>query len=396
MRSSKFSQSTNAIRNTWSSCHRPPRHGLARGVTTAKPPPPRVHVLGLGSIGAFAAHTLAQIPNKPVVSLLLHRPSLLQDYEQNQKKIILRRRDGEVDARGGFDLETTDGHCVEKHDSRPNLGIRHDATDNLIQNLIVSVKSTRTVAALRPLLPRLSQESTIMFLQNGAGMIEDANQHLWQDPTTRPNYITGVISHGVGLNRPFDITHTGPAATSIGLVPREDNTTFLPTSSSYLLNSLPLVPHFNCRSYGWPDILQLQLEKLAVNALSNPLCGLADTTTAYLFSIPETCHALMREISSIALALPELQEVSGLAERFSPTALEKTVMKVIEQNRETTTSMVWDLRAGRETEIDYINGYWARRGRELGLPTPINDGLVEKIKAKSAQRRNSAESNSQP
>jgi 2-dehydropantoate 2-reductase len=93
----------------------------------------------------------------------------------------------------------------------------------------------------------------------------------------------------------------------------------------------------------------------------------------------------MLEISSVALALPELQGVHGVKERFSPSALEKTVMSIIDRTRETTCSMVWDLRARRETEIRYINGYWIRRGRELGIPTPLNERLLCRIQSQTAQ-----------
>jgi 2-dehydropantoate 2-reductase len=236
-----------------------------------------------------------------------------------------------------------------------------------------------------------------MFLQNGAGMIEDANTFLWPNPSTRPNYITGVISHGVALNKPFHATHTGPAATAIGPVPRDDtpdsNTS---QSSSYMLDALPLAQRLNCRTYGWPTILQIQLEKLATNAFSNPLCTLVNSSNSYLFTIPETCRALMEEISSVILALPELQGVNGVTERFSAKALETTVMDIVEKNRASTVSMVWDMRAGRETEIRYINGYWARRGREVGVRTPLNDELVERIRARTVERKREMASGSQP
>lgn len=257
-----------------------------------------------------------------------------------------------------------------------------------IDHLVVCVKSTQTVAALRPLLPRLTPESSVLFLQNGAGMIEDVNEDLWPNPRTRPNFITGVISHGVTLKGPFSVKHTGPAATSLGPVPRDDglNQTIAP-STTFLLDTLPRAPRLNCQSYEFQDILQRQLEKLAVNAFSNPLTALADSTVEYLFSIPEVCSALMREISSVVLALPELHGVPGVEERFSAQRLEKTVMEVIVQNRSTTCSMVWDMRAARETEIRYINGYWARRGREVGVVTPINDEIVERIQTMSMERQ---------
>lgn len=348
---------------------------------------PQIHILGLGSIGTFAAHTLAEVPTRPALKLLLHRQSLRDEYNQRGNRTTLETREGEIIEHSGFDFEP-----VLPYDHASGSAARTIAKPfkDPIEHLIVCVKSTQTVTALRPLLTRLTPKSSVLFLQNGAGMIEDVNEYLWPDPETRPSYITGIISHGVTLKGPFDIKHTGPAATSLGPVPRDEglNQTTSP-STTFLLDTLPRAPRLNCQSYEFQDILQRQLEKLAVNSFSNPLTALADSTVEYLFSIPEVCSALMHEISAVVLALPELQGVPGVEERFSPQRLEDTVMQVIVQNRSTTCSMVWDMRAARETEIRYINGYWAKRGREVGVATPINDEIVERIQAMTTERQNS-------
>jgi 2-dehydropantoate 2-reductase len=356
---------------------------FCRSLSTRSTSPP-IHILGLGSIGTFVAHTLADIPTKPAVTLLLHRPSLLERYIQSEQKLTLTTREGQSILHTGYGLELlrdSKWNTVDPDAYTPDVaGMQESPIEDTISNLMVCVKSTQTVSALRPLLPRLSPTSTILFLQNGAGMIEDANTHLWPNPSTRPNYITGVISHGVTLNKSFDITHTGPAATAIGPVPRDDDTTQPP---SYMLDTLPLSPRLNCKTYDWPTILCIQLEKLACNAFSNPLCALADAPTSYLFSVPGTLRALMGEISAIILALPELQGVDGIEERFSAKALETTVMDIVERNKAGTTSMVWDMRGGRETEVRYINGYWSRRGREVGVKTGLNDKLVQRVEERS-------------
>lgn len=353
--------------------------------TATNLPLPRIHILGLGSIGTFAAHTLADVPARPAVTLLLHRQSLRDEYGQRGNRITLETREGELIEHSSYGIEAVVPHGTATGSGMPAMPTYVMDT---IDHLVVCVKSTQTVAALRPLLPRLTPESSVLFLQNGAGMIEDVNENLWPNPKTRPNFITGVISHGVTLKGPFSVKHTGPAATSLGPVPRDDglNQTIAP-STTFLLDTLPRAPRLNCQSYEFQDILQRQLEKLAVNAFSNPLTALADSTVEYLFSIPEVCSALMREISSVVLALPELHGVPGVEERFSAQRLEKTVMEVIVQNRSTTCSMVWDMRAARETEIRYINGYWARRGREVGIVTPINDEIVERIQTMSMERQ---------
>jgi 2-dehydropantoate 2-reductase len=43
-------------------------------------------------------------------------------------------------------------------------------------------------------------------------------------------------------------------------------------------------------------------------------------------------------------------------------------------------SMLQDVEARRETEIDYLNGGVARFGRELGVPTPLNEAILALVK----------------
>ncbi|MCL2617052.1 MAG: hypothetical protein FWD96_05350, partial [Defluviitaleaceae bacterium] len=54
------------------------------------------------------------------------------------------------------------------------------------------------------------------------------------------------------------------------------------------------------------------------------------------------------------------------------------------QHANTKASMLQDLEKGRKTEIDYINGFVAKKGREVGVETPFNDKVVEMVKKQEA------------
>ncbi|KAK9365206.1 ketopantoate reductase [Lipomyces kononenkoae] len=346
-----------------------------------------IHILGLGSIGTLTAHSLSEIPDNPSVTLLLHRESLLDAYKAGGNQIKFETRDGKHVRSHGHKLEVLhDGkwYGSQDYEQMRTQQLSASPLSTEIENLIVCVKATQTVAALRPLKHRLTAKSSILFLQNGSGMVDEANEKLFPNPETRPNYLLGVISHGVTLNKPFDATHTGFSATSIGPVPRRGHKHPESSASNYLLQNLPLSPTLNTTAYSYTDVLQVQLEKLAVNAFCNPLCALHDAQNKFLFTLPEIRQKLMAEISTVVQNLPELQDISAIKikERFDPHQLESTVNAIIKKTAETTCSMVWDLRAGRETEIRYINGFWCRKGNEVGVPTPINDSLVEQILAR--------------
>jgi len=44
------------------------------------------------------------------------------------------------------------------------------------------------------------------------------------------------------------------------------------------------------------------------------------------------------------------------------------------------SSTAQDLARGRRTEIDYLNGYVVRMGRECGIPTPANRALYVMVR----------------
>jgi 2-dehydropantoate 2-reductase len=47
--------------------------------------------------------------------------------------------------------------------------------------------------------------------------------------------------------------------------------------------------------------------------------------------------------------------------------------------------MLADVRAGRETEIDFINGYIVAMGRAVGVDVSVNEDIVRQVKALQPQ-----------
>ena len=45
------------------------------------------------------------------------------------------------------------------------------------------------------------------------------------------------------------------------------------------------------------------------------------------------------------------------------------------------TSMLQDVEAGRKTEVEMFAGRMVEMGREAGIPTPLNQALLDAIRA---------------
>lgn len=122
-----------------------------------------IYILGLGNLGKLVAHALASShPTPPQVTLLLHRPELAAQWDKAGYIDVVTK--GVSDPRGGFQIEETLGD-----------------ESGIIRHLIVATKTYATVPALKPLRHRLSDKSTMLFLQNGMGMsIRFRLALLWQ------------------------------------------------------------------------------------------------------------------------------------------------------------------------------------------------------------------------
>ena len=61
--------------------------------------------------------------------------------------------------------------------------------------------------------------------------------------------------------------------------------------------------------------------------------------------------------------------------------------------RKLKSSSLTSLERGKPTEVEVLNGWISRKGREYGVPTPVNDRLVELIRQIEAGQRESAPEN---
>ncbi len=66
--------------------------------------------------------------------------------------------------------------------------------------------------------------------------------------------------------------------------------------------------------------------------------------------------------------------------RFPSINLVEAGLKLAETMPNAISSTAQDLARGKRTEIDWLNGYVARRGAELGVPTPVNQTLHALVK----------------
>tara|TARA_B100001123_G_scaffold402886_1_gene490851 strand:- start:157 stop:1119 length:963 start_codon:yes stop_codon:yes gene_type:complete len=114
--------------------------------------------------------------------------------------------------------------------------------------------------------------------------------------------------------------------------------------------------------------------KLLLNVAINPVCAIAGVLNGEMLLHPqlfETGLAAMEEASRIATAegvdLTDFDLAQSLEDLCRATA----------DNR---VSMLQDIMAGRETEIDSICGEVVKRGEALGIPTPRNQTLHALVK----------------
>jgi len=118
-----------------------------------------------------------------------------------------------------------------------------------------------------------------------------------------------------------------------------------------------------------------QWRKVIFNAATNPVGALTGLTHGRVCEDP-ALRALVTGLVDEGKAVAEAQ---GIVLDADPEELIDHAARP-DVAYDHKASMLQDVEARRETEIDYLNGGIVRFGRELGVPTPLNEAILALVK----------------
>jgi 2-dehydropantoate 2-reductase len=118
-----------------------------------------------------------------------------------------------------------------------------------------------------------------------------------------------------------------------------------------------------------------QWRKVIFNAATNPIGALTGLTHG------RVCEdaALRRLVSQLVDEGKAVAAAQGIVLDADPEELIDHAARP-DVAYDHKASMLQDVEARRETEIDYLNGGLVRFGRELGVPTPLNEAILALVK----------------
>ena len=305
---------------------------------------PRIAVIGGGAVGCYHGGMLARAG----------------------ADVTLIGRAAHVDAinRDGLDFEGV--HFREQVKLRASTAISNVAGAALV---LFCVKSLDTEDAARTLAPHLEKEAVIVGLQNGVDNPERIAAQL-QACGVRNPVVPAVVYVAAYMAGPGHLKHTGRGDLVIGnMAPSGSgvSATQLEQIASVFANAgVPCKVSDNVEGDLWG--------KLLINCAYNPVSALGRARYKRLTARAETRAVMadtVREVLAVAAA-------SGV--RMPPGDWVEIALKLSDAMPEATSSTAQDLARGKQTEIDYLNGYVARRGAQLGVPVPVNRTLHALVK----------------
>ena len=134
-----------------------------------------------------------------------------------------------------------------------------------------------------------------------------------------------------------------------------------------------------------PDVYKYLWDKILYNSALNPLGALLETNYGTLARLRETREIMNRIIEEIFA----VAKAKGI-ELFWKSAQEYKkhfYENLIPPTAAHYPSMLQDIRAGKKTEIDSLNGAIVELGKTAGVETPVNWTITQLVKAKEKLRK---------
>jgi 2-dehydropantoate 2-reductase len=226
--------------------------------------------------------------------------------------------------------------------------------------ILFCVKANDTRETANQLAPFLRPDATVVCLQNG---VDNADQ---VRAAANVVVLPAAVYVAVSMPEPGRVKHLARGDLIIG--PRSKITTEL--TKLFIRAGIPCRISDNIEGELWVKLLR-NCALNAISALGHVRYG----------EIAQNADAkqLMKQIIDEVLAVAQAAGIAlpGIGDPESGMA---AAMELATQMADALSSTAQDLDRGRSTEIDALNGYIARLGTKLGIPTPVNHALFTLVK----------------
>lgn len=235
--------------------------------------------------------------------------------------------------------------------------------------VILCVKAYATESATR-MLQQAGYRGPLLTLQNGLDNPDIIARELPDSPL-----LAGVTSEGANLAAHDHVRHAGKGKTSFGpMTPGKPAPAFVEELVSLFREAgLDAELSGDPRSLLWSKVL--------VNAGINPLTAILGVRNGRLLEI-EPARRLM---GALVLEAGEVARQKGVALTFDDAVAQAE--EVCRLTAENYSSMYMDMKKGRRTEIDSINGAVVREGATVGLECSRNQAVTRLVQALELVKR---------
>jgi 2-dehydropantoate 2-reductase len=300
-----------------------------------------VAVVGAGAVGSFYGAMLARAGSRVT---LIGRAAHVQAIEADGLRLDMAGRVETIALAASVDLAAVRGADL----------------------VLFCVKSTDTEAVARELAPHLDAGALVLSLQNG---VENAPSIAAQVPNT---VVPAVVYVATAMPRPGTVAHYGRGDLVIGPLNPGDAADAMVRQRLDDLVAFFAEAQVPVRISA--DVIAELWSKLMVNCAYNAISGIAQAPYGQLAALPPI-RELQRAVVAEVVALAEAEGVN-LPLAASLEAMETIAPAMPAQ----MSSTAQDMARAKPSEIDHLNGFVVRRGRELGVPTPANQALFALVK----------------
>jgi len=224
---------------------------------------------------------------------------------------------------------------------------------------IVTVKQYHLPMIMPELNNQVNDCGSLLFLQNGMGHLK------WLSELKASRIYLGSVEHGAARVNEYTVSHNGYGITKAAVYRgNEDHLRWLVGATQA---RFPISLE--------DDYQTILLTKLIVNCIINPLTATFQVTNGTLISNPyyyQIVTSLFKEIVTIL-------NIHNREEHFA------NVLSVCKKTSANQSSMLKDIAAGRETEIDAILGYVLEEANRKQMQAPLTHNYYNLIKGKECK-----------